>query len=50
VKKVKHVRRKVTQEQVDSMNREQELRGSKVRYAVGHDGRLAEVELVYMDW
>ncbi len=40
--RVKHSRRKVTQEQVDAMNRELELRHANYRYAVGHDGRLTE--------
>ena len=42
MKKVKHARRKVTQEQVDAMNRELELRHADYRYVVGHDGRLTE--------
>jgi hypothetical protein len=50
VKKLKHARRKVTEEQVEAMNRELALRGSKLRYAVGQNGRLSETELVYMDW
>jgi hypothetical protein len=41
---VKHARRKVTQAQVDAMNRELELRGSKYRYAIDQDGRLCQVE------
>lgn len=50
-KRVKHARRKVTQEQVDAMNRELELRGGPHRYAVGHDGRLVEVEIMdYYSW
>jgi len=40
---VKHVRRKVTQEQVDAMNRMLQLSSAPFRYAVGNDGRLTEV-------
>jgi hypothetical protein len=44
MKKLKHARRKVTEEQVAAMNRELELRGSATyRYAVDHDGRLTKV-------
>jgi transcription elongation GreA/GreB family factor len=42
--KVKHARRKVTQEQVDAMNRQLELASSATyRYARDQDGRLTEV-------
>jgi hypothetical protein len=51
VKRTKHVRRKVTQEQVDAMNRQLELTNSKLRYAVGLDGRLTEAEVfMYNCW
>jgi hypothetical protein len=52
MKKVKYARRKVTQEQVNAMNRELELRGDgSHRYAVGSDGRLTEVEVImYYSW
>ena len=49
-KKVKHTRRKVTQEQVDAMNREVELRQSNQAFAVGSDGRLTRVDVIYYDW
>lgn len=49
MKKVKHTRRKVTQEQVDAMNRELEIRSSaNYRYSVGTDGRLKEIPVIYM--
>ena len=49
MKKVKHVRRKVTQEQVDAMNRTLELQHAGYRYEVGWDGRLSEANCVYYD-
>ena len=50
MKKVKHTRRKVTQEQVDAMNREVELRHGNQAFAVGPDGRLTRVDVIYYDW
>lgn len=42
-KKVKHARRKVTQEQVDAMNRQLELTHSaNYRYVRDQDGRLTQ--------
>jgi len=41
-KKLKHARRKVTQEQVDAMNRQLELTGAGFRYTRDQNGRLTE--------
>jgi len=49
-KKIKHARRKVTQEQVNAMNREVELRQGNQAFAVGDDGRLTRVDVIYYDW
>ena len=45
--KVKHTRRKVTQEQVDAMNRQLELKGASYRHAIDQNGRLTETPVHY---
>ena len=48
-KKPKHSSRKVTQEQVDAMNR-QLISYVDYVYIVGADGRLAKVKKIVYDW
>lgn len=47
-KEVKHTRRKVTQEQVDAMNRQLELTHANYKYARDQNGRLTQTP-VYHD-
>lgn len=49
-KEVKHARRKVTQEQVDAMNRQLELQDADRRFTVGPDGRLKDAQVIHYDW
>ena len=49
-RKVKHARRKVTEEQVSAMQRECELHHSNETFVVGSDGRLTRTAVVYYDW
>jgi hypothetical protein len=41
-KKIKHARRKVTKEQVETMNRQLKLTHANYRYARDQNGRLTE--------
>lgn len=51
-KRPKHARRKVTQEQVDAMNRELELTNTDYRYSIDPtNGRLTKDKIVgYYNW
>lgn len=49
-KKIKHVSRKVTPEQVAAMNRELELRCADHHYVRDQNGRLVRQANVYLGW